>query len=649
MSDDRRLHQTIDRLSRIPTIRREVWQGGLVLLPVWVDRPGAATFRPHAAFWVSTTNGRLTVDLETAPDSHGPELLLTALLRFAKQEVKLLGGRARRLQVADEAQRDALAAWLGEADTEVELVPHLEAFDASVTEYLAMVRRDEERVESLLSGRDVTLEVVRALADASARFSAAAPWRHLTDEDLIELKHTDAPAGYRFAVVLGNAGQTFGLGFYDSRDQHEELLAAPSPHALPNRVHRSLLLEPAHEIPTDDHDLWLQHDLPLAGPAAYPFPAHYYPDGRLERPSRRELEFAISLLLALAETSEEEMDSGRWSKRVTVGGVERTVRLSLPGLLEEAAPTERGGIESGRRAMERVQADVNRFLEEGRFESMDQANAALQDFMQRRAQEGPRQPATREEEAQWLADEALEWFGRKRVQLAKRALSLWPDCADAYSVLAESRATPLEAVALYEQAVEAGRRAVGPEFEEWSGRLWGYLPARPFVRAKLSLAMALEDAGRDEEAVTHLQDLLRLNEGDNQGVRDLLVPRLLERGRHEEAEAVLARYPEDPGATLAYCRALWAFQREGDSQAARDALAAAWRSNRHVPKALRDPMPPFVEHYRFGSEEEAAVSAESMGDAWRTTAGALDWLDAQVRALRVSSRGGAKKGKKKGR
>src|SRR5438270_416429 len=51
----------------------------------------------------------------------------------------------------------------------------------------------------------------------------------------------------------------------------------------------------------------------------------------------------------------------------------------------------------------------------------------------------------------------------RRVRLALDALAAWPDCADAYVVLAEHAPSRKESVALYEKGVAAGERAVGPE------------------------------------------------------------------------------------------------------------------------------------------------------------------------------------------
>jgi tetratricopeptide (TPR) repeat protein len=293
---------------------------------------------------------------------------------------------------------------------------------------------------------------------------------------------------------------------------------------------------------------------------------------------------------------------------------------------------------------------MERFIQSREFQTPEEMDEALHEhFGNRPLDEIKSTSATPAERAQDLAYQAYEWTGRKRVLLAREALELWPDCAEAYILLAEHAPTPERALPLYEQAVEAGRRAIGQDFDAFGGSLWAHLEARPYMRARLELAQMLERLGRADEAIAHFQELLRLNANDNQGVRDLLVPRLLERGRHAEAAAVLDEYREDPGATHAYCRALVAFQSEGDGEAARAALWPALARNRFVPEFLADPPEDDVESYQFGSEEEAIVAVREMGEAWRRTPGALEWLDRQVKARRAEKRAAARKRQKKRR
>ena len=149
----------------------------------------------------------------------------------------------------------------------------------------------------------------------------------------------------------------------------------------------------------------------------------------------------------------------------------------------------------------------------------------------------------------------------RRVELAKQALDACPDCADAYVLLAEQAPRRKEALALYEQGAAAGERALGEQtFRDEAGRFWGLLHTRPYMRARLGLAHALWTAGRRDEAVGHARELLRLNPGDNQGVRYTLAAWLLALDRDDELAGLLEQYPDEGTAAWAYNRALLAFR-----------------------------------------------------------------------------------------
>lgn len=79
---------------------------------------------------------------------------------------------------------------------------------------------------------------------------------------------------------------------------------------------------------------------------------------------------------------------------------------------------------------------------------------------------------------------------RWRVQLAKEALAVCPDCADACILLAEHARSRKEALRLYEQGVAAGERALGPKaFQDEVGGFWGVIETRPYMRARLGLCI----------------------------------------------------------------------------------------------------------------------------------------------------------------
>ena len=240
-------------------------------------------------------------------------------------------------------------------------------------------------------------------------------------------------------------------------------------------------------------------------------------------------------------------------------------------------------------------------------------------------------------EAQQVMYDAWEAPTRQRaIALAKKALAISADCADAYNLLASETAASLEdAIDLYTKGVRAGERALGERvFKEDVGCFWGLLETRPYMRARAGLAECLWAVGRRDEAVTHYLDLLRLNPDDNQGLRDLLMPCLIELGRDKDAEKLFRQYNDDGMATWMYSRALLDFRKHDDSPTANTSLKAALAENSFVPPYLlgRKKMPRNLpNHYGFGDDAEAVIYAHGNKAAWESTKGALEWLAAKVR------------------
>src|SRR5512145_106792 len=184
--------------------------------------------------------------------------------------------------------------------------------------------------------------------------------------------------------------------------------------------------------------------------------------------------------------------------------------------------------------------------------------------------------------------------------LAQLAVQLDSDCADAYSMLAEATPSLEEKKRLYERAVQAAERRLGPErFRDDRGHFWGIVETRPYMRARAGLADCLWQLGRHRQAIEHYQALLRLNDGDNLGLRYLLASCLLEADDDDGFAALLdtwlktlapletpkeqQRADEYEDAMWLYPRALFTFRRQGSGNAAKKALACALRRNSYVP------------------------------------------------------------------
>jgi len=627
----------IERFKRLPRRSHDAWQGGMVRARTWIDEPDGTVRRPWAAVWVSLATGMVNVELAESEAASDPALALHVLVDLG---LKFVQCRPARLEVVDGALGKTIADALADPELTITVRADLPDVDRILREMERGMREDAPAVPDALDTPGMTVERMRAFAQAARDFYLAAPWQHLSDEDLVHVEAPAVDAGLRYFTVLGAAGEAFGLGFFNSPKEFDAVHEATDPRELLRRIGKwTVLYGPVDEMPFGDIDLWENERLAVAGPSAYPVAMRYGPRDELRRPRPHELADLTAILHALARTTEAELDRGRWSQKVSGGDANRTVTLAIPELLAplDAAPPRRPG-PLDKPAMERFTAEVQRFVAGSQFESLEQLNGALRERFSGPIDDVPSTATTPLERAQDLVYRAFEARGRRRLQLARKALELSADCADAYIILAEESRGLDAARALYEQAVAAGERALGPEvFAKETGKFWDVVETRPYMRARFGLAGALEALDRRDEAIEHYRELLRLNEGDNEGVRYSLLNALLLAGRDQEALTLVEQFGDEPTALWRYGRALAVFRREGDSSAARECLRAALRTNRHVPHFLTDDAD--APHatpaaYSIGSIEEAMICDAELGEAWRARPEAIRWLRAHAPARR---------------
>lgn len=627
----------LSRFKRLPQRAGEVWQGDIVRFPMWVEHqtdPDGPPFRPTGVLWTSVRTGLVHLDMANGDQPATADLALSTFLEFGLKWAKGLEGRPARVEVRDASLRDALAGPLTTLDTAVALAEDLPAVQEALQNL--ETHSTGERLPGLLASPGMSVDRLRAFASAAAAFFVARPWDHLTNEDLLIVEGGGTPRNMRHLSVLGQGGQQFGLAFFDSRAAFERLLEGSAAGRSASRAH-GVTFGTMDELPFADVDAWQDHGLPVAGPHAYPLPADLKRDGSMRRPDARALTFVEALLRALSEATEDEFDAGKWHKHVqTFDGVTE-LTFSLPFLLEAEAGRATGPVSPMvmPRVAERESVRIARLLEGRSFESIEAVNVELERLNQEgAAPESPARELTPLERAQELAYDAMEAHGRLRIKRARQALAISEDCADAWVLLAEEASTPDAAVTRYERALLAGAVAIGDRFASLRGEFWGHLETRPYMRARLGLAQALRDVGRDDEALTHYRALLELNPGDNQGVRYLLLAALLERGLNDEVGALLAEHEGDLQALWPYGRLLWQLRVDGGTSRTREVFDAAVRANPYVVSYLLNPdsipfdRPP---HFALRSREEAAYVAETLADAFAATDGALTWLAAQAR------------------
>ncbi|WP_404996265.1 tetratricopeptide repeat protein [Caldifermentibacillus hisashii] len=295
-------------------------------------------------------------------------------------------------------------------------------------------------------------------------------------------------------------------------------------------------------------------------------------------------------------------------------------------LVENFAEEEDSFINS-RFSMERELLRLENETSNRDFETMDD----IQTFLNQQVnQQSVKKPLSNKEKAQDLIYDAYDSTGKKRIELAKKALKLYPNIPDAYNILAELELNPLKEEQLLLKAIEVGEKELGKDFiKENKGYFWGIVSTRPYMRAKFNYADFLHENERFEEAIRQYEDLLELNPNDNQGARYELFIVYVESGLFKKAEALLKKYNETTTANGAYNLVLIELLQNGATNKAKQLLQKAKQQNPYVLDYLlgKKNIPMYLpKHYQLGSEAEAIIYADNHWNLWAGNPKLLDFL-----------------------
>jgi len=256
---------------------------------------------------------------------------------------------------------------------------------------------------------------------------------------------------------------------------------------------------------------------------------------------------------------------------------------------------------------------LKRAIEQREFSSPDELQAFLDESGGQFEELDGSRTEDIHEQAQELAYRAEEAATpEEAVALLREALELDPRCVDALRQSAAFAPELGERINALEQTVQVGEASLGKEqFAELRGHFWGALETRPYMRARLELALALEEAGRVAEAISHYVALLELNPGDNQGVRDLLLPAHLRIGDSAAARRAIRAHAEGSFAVYSWGTVLERVLVDDIGGAVR-ALSAARDDNPHVEDYFFGRQPPPSDppaYFTPGEESEAQTCA----------------------------------------
>ncbi len=212
-----------------------------------------------------------------------------------------------------------------------------------------------------------------------------------------------------------------------------------------------------------------------------------------------------------------------------------------------------------------------------------------------------------------------------------RAIERYPADADAYVVLANMHEhRPERALQFVEIGLEAtvGEKPDVPDgISPWLDHGFRDVMRLHFVRAE-----TLHELGRLEAACAAFERLLEIDPADDIGVRNFLVPVLVEAGSYDRACELQESVGDLPSFAAPHWNGVLIGLAMKDHASARARYAVALQINPHVPRMiLRRNIPDPPPHYSPGDEDEAIIYAHSAHKAWRLVPGAIAWLREKTR------------------
>jgi tetratricopeptide (TPR) repeat protein len=602
-------------------------------LRIWLGAEDETPFRPYVTLAVNMNTGAIHgTQLGEEPSAKELEKQLFQFMTKPDKNLHILPQRPARLFLERQDLAKALSPALMEIGVQVKYRSQTGEIDEIIHNLEDHLRGDAPDVPGLLSQKGVSLQMVASLFAAAAAFYRAAPWVELSNSDLLALKVSQQKEPW-FVTVMGQGGMEYGLALY--KDWDSVLLQyGPRDHsreAIPPAGMHAFFFNQITEVSFDDLDALERYKWELADPQAYPVPMIFTQRGEVRRPGKDDLLWYEAALRAIPVFVSQHLShdpDGRLLPveteiPVSTAAGKMKVHIRYPGGELPDAPL----MDDLPELFDEDDEDDESIDAPFDLRLMEKELAQLSMFSDERAVSSQVQRAQK-----MIYDAWEESNPARRLALARKALKISPDCADAYVLLAEEQATDVrQALEFYQQGAAAGKRALGEAcFKENAGHFWGLLETRPYMRCLGGMAGCLIGIKRELEALEIYREMLRLNPGDNQGVRYHLVDLLLGLNRADELETLLHQYKGDYSTVWTYTTALVQYRKNGASPAADKALRAALEQNSFAPvyllgkKRLPNQPPSSI---LAGGDSEAVNYAGSHLNHWRRAPGALDWLE----------------------
>lgn len=288
----------------------ETWQVDAAPLQMWLPAEnGGRPSRAWVAVCASVESGR------SEASDPAPREKLAAMVEEALSRA---GWRWRaqpaRIQVTDVALAGVVERLAEPQGIAVEVKDDVSVAGRVMREVAANFILGDDRAGAL-TGQGVTIERLAAFAWAAVEMHEAPCWSWLGRGDLIQVESPETEEALRcFTLTRRKPPWASEILFFPGAKAFEEFLTGNFDDAAEMGLW-TVSFETLEDAPPEDLEAWDRHGLPWIDGQLCPVPA-LLGFNRADRPDSRQLAFFEGLMTALAYTSREELDSGRWEKWV---------------------------------------------------------------------------------------------------------------------------------------------------------------------------------------------------------------------------------------------------------------------------------------------------------------------------------------------
>lgn len=201
----------------------------------------------------------------------------------------------------------------------------------------------------------------------------------------------------------------------------------------------------------------------------------------------------------------------------------------------------------------------------------------------------------------WEAFEFLDHDEDECQTRFKKIIAQYPEAyIDAYNYMSISLRNQNKAHESLHYALTAyllGKSCIPPEFKQGEDQiLWGHIENRPFLRSCQILGLEYEYRKDYKRAIELYRENLNYNEGDNQGIRYLLLECLFATKDYKAIRKLFEQYPGDPRVDFLYGKILLEILTDNDpSPYAEDAFHSNYYVIDEVLKQMHVNPGPFVD------------------------------------------------------